>query len=143
MSHIDRIIAQIPTMKSKARSSWRNKADAVLTKRPDDVEALRLRSALDAFEANQPAAASLHKTGELAWEGYDRGEETAFRAFHGNLVVGCVIKHATHTANRKQVYSVEILGKALSGKWENISDARAAGEAAYVEMRQVKAPTNL
>jgi hypothetical protein len=139
MSYIDTIIAQIPAMKSKERSSWRNKADAALKKSRDDADALRLLSSLDVFEAKQPDAASLHKTGDLAWERYVRGDETPFRAFHGDLVVGRIIKHATHTANRKQVYSVEILGKTLNGKWESISDARNAGEAAYSVMRSDRA----
>ena len=122
-------------MTAQERSTWRQKADTVLDKKPGNADALRLLGALDEFESGRPALASLEITGLLAWEKYERGSETPFRAFHGDRVVGRIIKSATHTANRKQVYSVEIIGQVLSGRWENISDARKAGEAAYVEMR--------
>lgn len=140
MSHIDSTIARIPTMTARERSTWRHKADAVLQKKPGNADALRLLGALDSFESGQSGSASLEVTGLLAWEKYERGTETPFRAFHGERVVGRIIKSATHTANRKQVYSVEILGQALSGRWENISGARKAGEAAYVQM-QADTPT--
>ena len=135
MSHIDGTIARIPTMTARERSTWRHKADAVLEKKPGNADALRLLGALDEFESGQSRSVSLEATGLLAWEKYERGNETPFRAFHGDRVVGRILKSATHTANRKQVYSVQILGQALSGRWENIGDARKAGEAAYVEMR--------
>ena len=127
-------------MTAQERSTWRQKADTVLDKKPGNADALRLLGALDEFESGRPASASLEVTGLLAWEKYERGSETPFRAFHGDRVVGRIIKSATHTANRKQVYSVEILGQVLSGRWENISDARKAGEAAYAQM-QSETPT--
>lgn len=135
MSHIDSTIARIPTMTAKERSAWRHKADAVLEKKPGNADALRLLGALDEFESGHSGTVSLEVTGLLAWEKYERGNETPFRAFHGDRVVGRIFKSATHTANRKQVYSVDILGQTLSGRWENIGDARKAGEAAYAQMQ--------
>lgn len=140
MSHVDETISRIPRMMLRERVSWRQKAGCVLEKKPDDIDALRLLDALQVFEADEFKPASLEVTGLLAWEKYQRGTETPFRAFHGNRVVGRIIKRATHTSTRKQVYSVEILGQNLAGAWQNISDAREAGEATYSRM-QSGAPT--
>ncbi len=138
MSHVDSTIAQIPGMTVKERCSWRIKAQKVLEKKPGTVDALRLLNALDEFEEAQSRSVGFEVTGLLAWEKYERGNETPFRAFCGDRVVGRVIKRATHTATRKQVYSVEILGQTLAGTWANISDARRAGEATYAQMHPEK-----
>lgn len=135
MSHVDRTIERIPGMKATERSSWRQKALRELERRPESADALRLLCALDEFDARPTASMSREITGLLAWEKYERGNETPFRAFHGDRVVGRIIKRATHTANRKEVYSVEVLGQVVAGRWQNISDARMAGEAAYAQLQ--------
>lgn len=132
MTHIDNTIARIPDMAAKERASWLRKAKNALTKKSDNADALRLLDALTAFETDQVKPMSLDVTGLLAWEKYQQGNETPFRGFHGDRVVGRIIKRATHTGTRKNVYSVEILGQVLTGAWQNIRDAREAGEIAYV-----------
>jgi len=131
MSHIDKTIADLPNRSAKDRANLRRNADAMLKKSPGQNEALRLLVALDAFDASRAKPAKLEQTGLLAWEKYQKGEATPFRAYHGDRVVGRIIKRANHSGTKKDVYSVEILDQILAGVFHHISEARAAGEAAF------------
>ncbi|MEY8118450.1 hypothetical protein AB9F26_09310 [Falsihalocynthiibacter sp. BN13B15] len=136
MSHIDKIIAQIPSMDVNARARLQRNAENAIQKSPESPDARRVLNALDAFEADRPAAERFDITGLLAWEKYQRGAPTIVRAFFRDQTVGRIIKRANHSGTEKDVYSVNILGEMLSGDWHHISDARAAGEAAFAKRRK-------
>lgn len=138
MNHLDRTIARIPSMEAKARAVLRKNADDILTKSPGDPNAQRVLDALKAFEASQPKAARFTVTGLLSWEKYEQGATSSVRAFFGDQIVGRIFKRANHTSLDKEVYSVEVLGRSLPGNWHHIADARAAGEAAFVEQQSQK-----
>ncbi len=72
-----------------------------MKKSPGQKDALRLLGARDAFEANRAKPVKLELTGLLAWEKYKKGDATPFRAFHGDRVVGRIIKRANHSGIEK------------------------------------------
>lgn len=138
MSNIEKTIARLPGMNAKAPAIMRVNINAVLARKPGDADARRLLEALDAMEAARPKTAEFEVTGHLSWEKHRSGEGT-FRAFHGENVVGRIFKRADHTSLDKEVYSLEILGKAVSGAFHHIRDARAAGEREYASRRDLGA----
>lgn len=131
MSNIDKIIERIPMMEAKGRAVLRRNAMGTLTNTPESENAQRVVDALNVFEESRPRTERFDITGLLAWEKYLEGEATPFRAFHGDQVVGRIIKNANHSGTDKDVYSVEILGHAVPGAWHHIADARLAGETAF------------
>ena len=132
--HVDRVIAQIPDMSARERAEWRGKAKRVLARRPEDGQAQRILAALDAA-ADSPVTRRLISTGALAWEPHDP-DTPSCRGFAGDRPVAGIFKHATHTATRKAVYAVEVVGTPLPGRFDRIEAARQAGERAWQE-RQV------
>jgi hypothetical protein len=128
-SRIDEIIANIPGMRGKERAEWRDKVHRVLARRPDDPDALRLNEALEGAAA-RPDSARLIKTGHLAWEPHS-SEQPNCRGFADGVAVARIFKRVTHTATRKEVYSVELDGRILSGRHHRIEEARQAGEMAF------------
>lgn len=133
MSHIDTIIARIPSMNANSHANLRNNIGNTLKKTPDDSDASRVLDALDAFEDANDKPQRLEVTGLLAWEKRPREKQYTFRAFHEELVVGRIYKRADHSSTEKDVYSVKICGEHLPEQFHHIKDARAAGEAAYIE----------
>ena len=125
-SHIDSVIARIPTMTAKDRDLWREKAHNVLSKKPDDPDAKRLIAAFG--DAPTPVAVeSWISTGLIAWEPGGNDRPTCLGYADGDPVAR-IFKNATHTANRKAVYSVEVTGATLPNRFQYIGDARQAGE---------------
>ena len=131
--HVGRIIARIPTMPARERAEWREKAERVLARRPGDGQAQRILAALDAA-AETIAPRRLISTGALAWEPHDP-DTPSCRGFAGDRPVARILKHATHTAMRKAVYAVELLGTPLPGRFDHIEAARQAGERAWQELQ--------
>lgn len=125
-SHIDSVIARIPTMTAKERDVWRDKARNVLSKKASDSDAKRLIAALG--DAPTPVAlVSWISTGLISWQPGGNDRSTCL-GFADGIPVARIFKNATHTANRKAVYSVEVMGAALPHRLEYIGDARQAGE---------------
>lgn len=133
MSHIDNIIARIPSMDKRSRSSLRENIGKTLEENADDSDAHRVLAALNALEATLDTSPPLQVTGLLAWEKRPHEKQFTFRAFRGDRVVGAIFKSANHSSSDKNVYSVEIHGQQLPGQFHHIKDARVAGEAAFVE----------
>ncbi len=133
MSHIDTIIARIPSMDARARAILRDNAGNNLKKNPDDSDARRVLDALNAFDDANDKPQSLKVTGLLAWEKRPHEKIYNFRAFHEGRVVGRIFKRADHSSTEKDVYTVEINDLQIPGQFHNIKDARAVGEAAFVE----------
>lgn len=136
MSHIDNTIARLPTMSAKARATLRDNALGELAKKPGDANARRIFEALDALETSKPRTAEFEVTGLLSWEKHRPGEGT-FRAFHGEKVVGRIFKRADHSRVERDVYSLEILGKAVPGAFHHIRDARGADEREFVSRKDL------
>lgn len=130
MTHIEATIARIPTMTAKSRRALRGNAETSLTNSRANTDAQRILEALDAFEGKSAETAELEVTGLLSWEKHRAGQAT-FRAFHGTEVVGRIFKRADHSLVEKDVYSLEINGKAIPGAFHQIRDAREAGERAF------------
>lgn len=126
---IQQIIDGIPTMSQRQRAEWMVKATRVLGTKPGDPDALRLLAALEAAKSEHVPAQVL-STGYLEWEPHD-SSKPSFAAFHQGQIVGRIFKSATHTATRKEVYSVEVEGVVLPQRFHRISEARAAGEAEF------------
>lgn len=130
MSQVDTTIARIPEMTAHSRATLRKNAENKLSRSPGDPAAQRIIEALDAFEGDRKQTADLEVTGLLSWEKHRPGQ-AHFRAFFGNEEVGRIFKRADHSTADKEVYSVEIMGEAVTGSFQHIRDAREAGEQAY------------
>jgi len=95
-------------------------------------EALRLEEAILA-ENSRRKLARLTQVGGLWWELHD----VDFPQFHGyadadaSQRVATILKRTTHKGHDKRVYSVEVLGKPLPGRFHHVAEARAAGSAAW------------
>lgn len=135
MSQIEKTVARLHAMNAKALATLRENANAVLARKPDAEDARRLLDALDAIEAAKPRADQFEVTGLLSWEKHRPGVG-AFRAFHGEHVVGRIFKRADHSSLDKDVYSLEVLGTAVPGAFHHIRDARDAGEREFACRRE-------
>ncbi len=139
MKNIDRTIALIPSMDQKAQARLRQNAEDKLQNSSDSVDARnaeKIIGALSAFQKTRPASERFYVTGDLSWEKYQKGGSNTIRAFYEDRVVGYIFKRANHSNADKNVYSIEILGQTLPGTWHHISDARAAGEAAFTDRKK-------
>jgi hypothetical protein len=142
MSNVEKIIARLPHMTAKELAAVRRNVDTALVKRPGDADALRVLHELNAVTSLKPEPSAFEVTGLLSWEKHRPGEST-FRAFHGDSVVGGIFKRDDHSGMDKEVYTLEILGRAVAGAFHHIRDARAAGEAEFVrryDMTEDQAP---
>jgi hypothetical protein len=126
--HIEKTIARMPEMTLGELRDWREKAQNVLAKQPENPEARRLLDAIEDHFAHSTAAERLIWTGSIGWEPH---EASGCRGFVNGEQVARIIKRATHTATRKEVYSVEIMGEVLASRFHHISDARDAGWVAF------------
>jgi len=133
MNRIDTIIDRIPSMNVRSRANLRENLANTMKKAPEDESACRVLDALNAFEEADDRPQRLEKTGFLDWEKRPQNKQFTFRAFHEDRIVGKIFKRANHSGTEKDVYTVEILEQQLPGKFHHIKDARAAGEAAFVE----------
>lgn len=132
-SHIDSVIARISVMTAKERAVWRDKARHVLSKKPGDPDAKQLIAALG--DPPTPAAVeSWISTGLIDWEPGGNDRPTCF-GYADGIPVARIFKNATHTANRKEVYSVEVMGAPLPDRFHYIGDARQAGENDFRQRR--------
>lgn len=131
--HIDATIARIAQMTTKERAQWREKARRVLSRKPGDPDAKRLIIAI-ANASSQIPAESWISTGQIAWEpgGNDR---PVCLGFADGVQVARIFKNATHTAIRKNIYAVEVLGASLPDRFHHIGDARLAGEREFLAQR--------
>ena len=133
-SHIDSVIARIPAMTAKESDVWRDKARNVLSKKPFDPDAKRLIAAL----GDPPTPVALESwisTGLIAWEPGGNERPTCL-GFADGIPVARIFKNATHTANRKDVYAVEVMGAAMPERFHHIGDARQAGENVLLQLRR-------
>ena len=123
MTYIDDVIAKIDTLTDKQRATWHANATRVIARGPRRnaayAPALRLRNAIDAFEATRPSEDALIATSGLDWDRVVAGR-TTFRGFADAHVVARVtrVKPATFTA--------QVNGETLARTFATLSAARAA-----------------
>jgi hypothetical protein len=103
---------------------WRDKARAVLIRKPSDPDAERLIAAL-AIATTQPVVEGWISTGFIALEpgGNDR---PICLGCEVEVEVARIFKNATHAANRKRICAVAVMGAALQGRFHHIRDPRQA-----------------
>lgn len=131
--HIDAAIARIAHMTTKERAQWQEKARRVLSRKPRDPDADRLMIAI-ANASSQIPAESWISTGRIAWEP-GGNERPICLGFADRVQVAQIFKNATHTASRRDVYAVEVLGASLPDRFHHIGDARLAGEREFLAQR--------
>lgn len=94
--------------------------------------AVRLEEAILA-EAARRRLARLMPEGGLWWEPHDAG----LPQFHGYADaqaarrVATILKRTTHKGHDKEVYTVEVMGTPLPGRFHHVAEARTAGSAAW------------
>lgn len=94
-------------------------------------EAARLEAAILA-ECARRRLARLKPEGGLWWEPF-----AGFPQIHGyadasaSRRVATILKRTTHKGHDKEVYTVEVLGQPVPGRFHHVAEARAAGSAAW------------
>lgn len=131
--HIDATIARIAQMTTKEQAQWQEKARRVLSRKPGDPDAERLMIAIADASAQIPAESWI-STGLIAWEPGGNDRPTC-HGFADGVQVARIFKNATHTASRKDVYALEVLGASLPDRFHHIGDARLAGEREFLAQR--------
>jgi len=111
-------------------------AKRVLGNDPTNVDAIRLLTAIEE-ELTHRKSANRKKVGALWWEPRDRDfpECFAYETLDSTVPVATIFKSNTHTATRKEVYSVRIRDQDLPGLFSEIEMARRAGSEAWERMK--------
>jgi hypothetical protein len=129
--HVDRMIGRIKHMKPRELQELRGRALRELERRPEDPDALRVLAAIEERLATPDPARCL-RVGRIDWEPYN---VLGCRGFVDGTPVARIFVKATHTATRKDVYSVEVLGTTLPDRFHHIAEARAAGSAMFERLQ--------
>ena len=128
MHYTDDVIAKLDTLTDTQRATWLANANRLIARGPRRnatyAHALRLRDAINAFEAVRPAEADLIAASGLDWDRTLPGR-TTFRGFAGTRLVGRV------TRIRPATFNVEVNGESLTNTFATLSAARAAAAAAH------------
>lgn len=129
---IDRMISGLPQVSVKSLKDRLANADRILARDPKHADALRLRSAIEA-ELAQRKMAKRKKVGPLWWEPHDPDvpEFFAYESSDSTTPVAAIFKSDTHTATRKEVYSVRIGDHELTERFAEVAVARQAGSEAW------------
>lgn len=109
-------------------------ANRVLNKDPQHLQATRLRGALTE-ELARCKVSNRTRVGPLWSEPHDPdvAELFAYAEAGSTIPVAAIFKSATHTATRKNVYSVRIGDHTLAGQFAEVAQARRAGSEAWEE----------
>ena len=134
---IDEIITSLPDMALKTLRDRKANAERVLRKDAQHKDALRLLSATDAELLNRKISQRIYEA-PLWWEPHDPyvPEFFGYEQQASDKPVASIFKSATHTSDRKAVYSVRIGDIALEGKFENVKIARGVGSKAWSEVQK-------
>ncbi|MDZ4312067.1 MAG: hypothetical protein U1A24_16085 [Cypionkella sp.] len=131
---IEKRIAELPSMTDAALKGLLENTGRPEMRGRDD--AARLRTGIEA-EFVRRRVARIKREGDLWWESHDAD----FPQCHGyadaeaTRRVATILKRTTHKAEDKEVYSVEVMGVALAGRFHHVADARAAGAAAWASLK--------
>jgi len=129
---IDRIISRLPQDSLKTLKDRCTNVDWVLARDPENVDAQRLGLAIKA-ELTGRKLDNRKKEGSLWWEPHDPAAPKFFAYDSAESVVPVaeIYKSDTHTAMRKDVYSVRIGTCELAERFANVATARQAGSKAW------------
>lgn len=129
---INRTISRLPQDSLKTLKDLRANVDRVLARDPEHVDAKRLGLAIKA-ELTDRKLDNRKKEGSLWWEPHDPDvrEFFAFATPDSAIPVVIIFKSDTHTAMRKDVYSVRIGDRELAERFANVAAARQAGSKAW------------
>ena len=107
-------------------------AKRVLARDSSNADAKRLRAAIEE-ELTRRRLANRKKVGALWWEphGPDFPEFFAYETADSTAPVAAIFKRDTHTATRKEVYSLRIGDLDLPGGFSEVEIARRAGSDAW------------
>jgi len=129
---VGKIISGLAQEKVNALKNRLDNANRLLTRDPSHEDAKLLRSAI-LEELARRKVAIRKKVGSLWWEPHDPDfpEFFAYETADSSTPVAAISKGNTHTATRKEVYSVRIGDHALPGLFSEIESARRAGSEAW------------
>ncbi len=131
---IEKRLAALPSMTDAALKGLLENTGRPEMRGRDDAE--RLRAGIE-VEFARCRVSRIRREGALSWEPHDEG----FPQCHGyadaeaTRRVATILKRTTHKADDKEVYSVEVMGVALVGRFHHVADARAAGAAAWASVK--------
>lgn len=128
--NLDETIAEMQGLSRKEVLNWQQKALAVLGKDPRHADGMRLKVATDNALAHLDRR-RLIKVGQVEWQPYNQQQCAGFVA---GVQVGFISVEGNHTAARKDVYTVQILGQSLPDRFDTIESARIAGSHAYASV---------
>ena len=111
-------------------------AKRTLARDPMNTDAKRLRTAIEEELARRKSA-NRKKVGALWWEPHDPDlpEFFAYETADSTSPVAAIFKSDTHTAIRKEVYSVRVGDQDLEGRFSEIEVARRAGSEAWEKVK--------
>jgi len=123
MINIDTVIESLPTLTDTKLAIWTTNADRVIARgprrNPTYADAVRLRDAIEVFQATRPAESDLIAVCGLDWDRMVKGR-VRFRGFDGDQLVARIIRA------RLRKFTVEVCGTAMSCTYATLSEARAA-----------------
>ena len=131
---IEKIIGELPQASAKALKVRLSNVKQALVRNPEYSDAIRLGEAIRT-ELTQRKVANRIKVGPLWWEPADPDvpEFCAYDTADSLVPVATIFKNDTHTAIRKDVYSIRIRGVEISGRYAEVAKARQAGSEAWSE----------
>ncbi len=131
---IEKIILELPQASVKALKDRLTNVKQALVRNPDYSDAIRLGQAIRS-ELSRRKLGNRIKVGPLWWEPADPdvSEFFAYDMADTMVPVATIFKSDTHTAMRKDVYSVQIGGNELGERFAEVADARKAGSEAWSE----------
>jgi len=129
---IDKTISSLPHDSLKKLKVLLANARRVLAREPEHTDALRLQSSIGTELARRNMA-NRKKVGPLWWEPHDPDtpEFFAYETADSATPVASIFKSDTHTATRKNVYSVRVGDRELPGRFAEVATARQAGSDAW------------
>lgn len=135
--NIEKTINDLPNTETRKLKDLMVNANRVLSKDPKHLQAGHLRDAL-IEELARRKVSSRTRVGPLWWEPHDPdlAEFFAYAEAQSTIPVAAIFKSATHTATRKDVYSVRIGDHTLAGQFAEVAQARRAGSEAWKERQK-------
>jgi hypothetical protein len=130
--NVEKVISDFLSEDTKKLKDRLANANRILSKDPTHMQAKHLRSAID-NELARRKISSRKKVGRLWWEPHDpdAAEFFAYPEIGSTTPVAAIFKCATHTAIRKEVYSVRIGDQVLDGQFSEVAVARRIGSEAW------------
>lgn len=129
---VERVISGLDKEPMKTIKVRLANANRILARDPNNADAQRLCAAIEE-ELTLRRVAKRRKVGALWWEPHDPDfpEFFAYESENSTVPVAAIFKSDTHTATRKEVYSVRIGDQHLPDRFSEVETARRAGSEAW------------